>query len=185
MKTISKILIFTAILILVLTNCNNHKNKSVTNTNIDNKSQAYKPTKAQVREKFLSEDCNNISSGRHLNLYNTFKDSGIVVILGDLNNDNLIDAVLGYSFEPNENDNVGGGNAVGDISGLIVYLNDGNGLKRLLINENIEYTRLINIKNNTINAMVLDYAPDDARCCPSIEKHIKIGLKTNRLMVLK
>jgi len=184
MKTIKTIFI-TVIFIFVLSSCFNHKDKSVTNNNIDNNSQIYKPTKAQVRQKFLSEDFKNISGGRKLNLFNTYKDSGLVIILGDLNNDNLIDAVLGYSFEPNDNDNVGGGNAVGDISGLIVYLNDGKGLNRLLINEDLEYTRLISIKNNTINAMVLDYAPDDARCCPSIEKHIKIGLKTNKLVVIK
>lgn len=73
--------------------------------------------KSDVKNTFL-EYLPNISGGRKLNNF--------IIELGDLNGDGSTDGVVDYSLEPTWEDNGGWGNAISEISGIIIFVNSGN-----------------------------------------------------------
>ena len=121
----------------------------------------------------------NISAGRKL--------SGSFSELGDLNGDNLIDAVVEYALEPTYEDNGGGGNAIGEISGLVAFINNGQTLT--IVDHSEEFGgnsgSLIKIYNGVVFLEGMDYADNDPRCCPSIKTTTRIVLRNNKLVKLK
>ncbi|MBC7627867.1 hypothetical protein [Ferruginibacter sp.] len=137
--------------------------------------------KALVKKIFL-QYLPNISDGRKLNSY--------TVDVGDLNGDNLIDAIVDYGLEPTSEDNGGGGNAIGEISGLVAFTNTGN--KLVIADHSEEFggnfgarNQLKEINNGVIFLEGLDYSEDDPRCCPSLKTTTKLILRNNKLTQLK
>lgn len=124
----------------------------------------------------------SISGGRKL--------STSIIKLGDLNGDNLIDAVIDYGLEPTLEDNGGGGNAIGEIAGLIAYINTGQNLTVADHSEEFggnfgSRNGLVKINNGVIFLEGMDYGDDDPRCCPSIKTTTKIVLRNNKLVQIK
>lgn len=124
----------------------------------------------------------NISGGRKL--------STSIIRLGDLNGDNLVDAVVDYGLEPTYDDNGGGGNAIAEISGLVALVNTGQALT--IADHSEEFggnfgsrNELKKISSGVIFLEGLEYGEDDPRCCPSIKKTTKIVLRNGKLVDLK
>ena len=121
----------------------------------------------------------SISGGRAL--------STTVIKLGDLNGDNLTDAVVDYGFFPTYDDNGGGGNAVSEWPGLVAFVNTG---QTLIIADHSERfggnfgarNELTRITDGIIFLEGLDYDDADPRCCPSIKTTTKIVLRNNKLV---
>ncbi len=127
--------------------------------------------------KYLS----NISGGRKL--------STSIIKLGDLNGDNLIDAVVDYGLEPTYDDNGGGGNAIGEIPSLVAFINTGQALT--IADHSEEFggnfgsrNELKKINNGVIFLEGLEYTDDDPRCCPSLKTKTKIVLRNSKLVKL-
>jgi hypothetical protein len=139
--------------------------------------KAFKVDKALVKKLFL-KSLNDFSDGRTLSTCN--------IMIGDLNGDNLLDAVVDYGFAPTSEDNGGGGNAVSEISGLIAFINNGENLKIVDNSEDFggnfgARNDLKKISNGVIILQGLEYSEEDARCCPSIKTTTKIILRNNKL----
>jgi len=124
----------------------------------------------------------NISGGRKL--------STSIIKLGDLNGDNLIDAVVDYGLEPTYDDNGGGGNAIGEIPGFVAFINTGQALT--IADHSEEFggnfgsrNELKTINNGIIFLEGLEYSDDDPRCCPSLKTTTKIVLRNNKFVKLK
>jgi hypothetical protein len=134
-----------------------------------------------VKKSFL-EYLPNISGGRML--------SKSVIKIGDLNGDGLIDGVVDYGLEPTWEDNGGGGNAISEISGIIVFVNSGKALT--VADHSEEYggnfgsrNELKEISNGVIFLEGLEYADDDARCCPTLNTTTKLVLRNNKITKLE
>jgi len=134
-----------------------------------------------VKKSFL-EYLPNISGGRKL--------SNSVIKLGDLNADGLIDGVVDYGLEPTWEDNGGGGNAISEIPGIIVFVNSGKALT--VVDHSEEFggnfgsrNELKKISNGVIFLEGLEYAEDDARCCPTLKTTTKLVLRNNKITKLK
>ena len=123
-----------------------------------------------------------ISGGRKLNVADKW--DGYEIALGDINGDNLIDAVVYYSLEP-AIDDAGGGNAILYLPGLVAYINTGKNLIMTDHTDDFYAEGLTKIMNGVIFLEGHDYAIDDPRCCPSIKTTIKFVLKNNKLTLLK
>lgn len=98
---------------------------------------------------------------------------GYKFILADLNGDTLTDAIVDYSLLPNAEMNGGGGNAIGEISGLIYFENSG---EQLIVRDHTQEfpgnfgsrNELQKIENGIIFLKKYEYTEEDGRCCPSI-----------------
>jgi len=146
--------------------------------------------KDMVRKAFL-QYLPGISGGRKLNTYfKTADGKGYKIVLGDLNGDKLVDAVVDYGLEPTYEDNGGGGNAISEIPGLVVFLNTG---KALTIADHSDgfggnfgsRNEINKINNGVIFLQGLDYADGDPRCCPSLKITTRLVLRNNKLTELK
>ena len=138
--------------------------------------KTFKVDKETVKKLFL-KSLPDFSEGRTLSTCN--------IIIGDLNGDDLLDAVVDYGFEPTYEDN-GGGNAISEIPGLIAFINNGQSLKIVDSSEDFggnfgSRNDLKKISNGVIILQGLDYAEEDSRCCPSIKTTTKIILRNNKL----
>lgn len=97
---------------------------------------------------------------------------GYKFLLEDLNGDTLTDAIVDYSLLPNAEKN-GGGNAIGEISGLIYFENSG---EQLIVRDHTQEfpgnfgsrNELQKIENGIIFLKKYAYTEEDGRCCPSI-----------------
>ena len=137
--------------------------------------------KADLEKTFL-EYLPDISGGRKLNNY--------IIEFGDLNGDGLIDSVVDYSLEPTWEDNGGGGNAISEISGIIIFINSGNAFT--IADHSDEFggnfgsrNELKRIDNGVIFLEGLDYTEDDPRCCPTMMTTTKLILSNNKITKLK
>ncbi len=152
-------------------------------SNTDNiRKQQYRKSLLNVDEgaieKVFREYLPKISDGRNLN--------NRIIAIGDLNDDGLLDGIVDYSLEPTLEDNGGGGNAVGEISGLIVIVNDNENLT--IVDDTGDYnvrSDLKRIKNGVVLLEGLDYAEGDPRCCPSIKTTTKLVVRNNKLTEVK
>ena len=88
-------------------------------TTASNEEKQFTVNKALVKTVFMKY-LPNISDGRKL--------STTIIKLGDLNGDNLVDAIVDYGLEPTYEDNGGGGNAIGEIPGIVAFINTGQTL---------------------------------------------------------
>jgi hypothetical protein len=136
--------------------------------------------KADLEKTFL-EYLPDISGGRKLNNF--------IIKFGDLNGDGLIDSVVDYSLEPTWEDN-GGGNAISEISGIIIYVNSGNAFT--IADHSDEFggnfgsrNELKRIDNGVIFLEGLYYTEDDPRCCPTMMTTTKLILSNNKITKLK
>ena len=137
--------------------------------------------KADLEKTFL-EYLPDISGGRKLNNF--------IIKFGDLNGDGLIDSVVDYSLEPTWEDNGGGGNAISEISGIIIFVNSGNAFT--LADHSDEFggnfgsrNELKRINNGVIFLEGLEYTDDDPRCCPTMMTTTKLILSNNKITKLK
>lgn len=137
--------------------------------------------KSDVKNTFL-EYLPNISVGRKLNNF--------IIELGDLNGDGSTDGVVDYSLEPTWEDNGGGGNAISEISGIIIFVNSGNAFT--IADHSDEFggnfgsrNELKRINNGVIFLEGLDYKEEDPRCCPSLMTTTKLILRNNKITELK
>lgn len=137
--------------------------------------------KSDVKNTFL-EYLPNISDGRKLNNF--------IIELGDLNGDGSTDGVVDYSLEPTWEDNGGGGNAISEISGIIIFVNSGNSFT--IADHSDEFggnfgsrNELKRINNGVIFLEGLDYKEEDPRCCPSLMTTTKLILRNNKITELK
>ena len=137
--------------------------------------------KADLEKTFL-EYLPDISGGRKLNNY--------IIEFGDLNGDGLIDSVVDYSLEPTWEDKGGGGNAISEISGIIIFINSGNAFT--IADHSDEFggnfgsrNELKRIDNGVIFLEGLDYTEDDPRCCPTMMTTTKLILSNNKITKLK
>lgn len=137
--------------------------------------------KSDVKNRFL-EYLPNISGGRKLNNF--------IIELGDLNGDGSTDGVVDYSLEPTWEDNGGGGNAISEISGIIIFVNSGNAFT--IADHSDEFggnfgsrNELKRINNGVIFLEGLDYKEEDPRCCPSLMTTTKLILRNNKITELK
>lgn len=151
---------------------------------ISQNNQQFTLTRALVKTKFL-EFVPNISNGRELSPYfNSTDGHGFKIFLSDLNGDNLLDAIVDYSFEPNHNDFINCGNSCQDFPGLIVFVNTG---KNIIISDYTTefsesyYARVTNVSSGVIFLKYLDWGIDDPRCCPSIEKKFALIFRNGKL----
>lgn len=133
-------------------------------------------------EKTFLEYLPDISGGRKLNNF--------IIKFGDLNGDGLIDSVVDYSLEPTWEDNGGGGNAISEISGIIIFVNSGNAFT--IADHSDEFggnfgsrNELKRIDNGVIFLEGLDYTEDDPRCCPTMMTTTKLILSNNKITKLK
>ena len=85
------------------------------------------------------------------------------IFIGDLNNDNLDDAVVWFLLTPAE----GGNMFVGE--GMSVYINTGKDMKVVSGFEPNYMFKIIKISNNRIKIAKQDYAENDQTGWPSIE----------------
>jgi len=136
--------------------------------------------KALVKAAFMKY-LPKISGGRKL--------STCIIKLGDLNGDNLIDAVVDYGLEPTFDDNGGGGNALSEIPGLVAFVNTGQALTVADHSEEFggnKYSRneLKKISNGVIFLEGLDYSDDDPLYSPSLKTTTKIVLRNNKFVKL-
>ena len=134
-----------------------------------------------VKKSFL-EYLPNISGGRKL--------INSVIKIGDLNGDGLIDGVVDYGLEPTWEDNGEGGNAISELSGIIVFVNSG---KALTVADHSEKfggnigsrNELKKISNGVIFLEGLEYTEHDARCCPTLNATTKLVLRNNKIKEVK
>ena len=106
---------------------------------------------------------------------------GYKIVLGDLNGDGLTDAVVDYSLEATSEDTGGGGNAIGEISGLIAYTNTGKNIILADHTRAFGMNRLARIDNGIIILEGLTHGENDPRCCPSIKTTTRVVLKDKKL----
>lgn len=142
----------------------------------------FEMTKEHVKETFLAY-LPSISKERVLNAHHQNMENGIIIKLGDIDGDSLVDAVVDYSLEPTFEETGGGGNAVGEIYGVVVFKNMGDGIQAIYQTEEIGKGDLLKIEQGTVLFKALDYAESDPRCCPSIEYEIQYywDEQTNKL----
>lgn len=132
------------------------------------KAAPYEVTVKQVRATF-EEFLLTVSEGRELNTHDEKLDGGVMIKLGDVDGDGLEDAVVDYSLQPTYEE-TGGGNSFWEIPGVVIYKNTGEFIERVYHSQEYGTGYLIGIENGKIQFKVSEYAEDDARCCPSIEK---------------
>ena len=113
----------------------------------------------------------SVSGGRPLNTFNEKMDKGIIIRLGDIDNDGDLDAVVDYSLEPTLED-TGGGNAIGEVSGVVIYLNTGEKMERVYHSQDYGHGDLDSITDGKIIFKTLEYADTEPRCCPSINAEV-------------
>ena len=106
---------------------------------------------------------------------------GYKIVLGDLNGDGLTDAVVDYSLEATSEDTGGGGNAIGEISGLVAYTNTGKNIILADHTRAFGMNRLARIDNGIIILEGLTHGENDPRCCPSIKTTTRVVLKDKKL----
>lgn len=140
--------------------------------------KTYAIDKELVKKSFL-QFLPSISGGLKLNAADKW--DGYAIALGDINGDNLIDAVVYYSLEPTMDD----GNAILYLPGLVAYINTGKNLIMADHTDDFFAEGLTKIMNGVIFLEGHDYANDDPHCCPSIKTTIKFVLKNNKLTLLK
>lgn len=119
-------------------------------------------SKQLVQETFMAY-LPSVSKGRALNK------NGAIIQIGDIDGDSLPDAVVDYSLEPTLEETGGGGNAIGEIYGVVVFKNMGDGIQVIYQTEDIGNGQLLKIEHGSVIFKILEYAEDDPRCCPSIE----------------
>jgi hypothetical protein len=149
-------------------------------------SQQYVVTKEEVERNFLKH-LKEIGSGRSFNEYfHPDESTGYAVFTADINNDGNIDGIVDYSFTPTYEE-TGGGNAIGAIDGIALFINTGQSLKFLLHTEDFggnfgSRNSITSVKDGKINLKGLDYSEEDARCCPSIPTTTKLILRGDKLI---
>ncbi len=115
-----------------------------------------------------------ISDGLELNAYSeSLGEKGYTFVLADLNKDGLMDALVDYSLLPSFEMNGGGGNAIGEISGLVYFKNDGT---QLVFSDHTQEfpgnfgsrNELYKVENGIIFLKKYEYTEEDGRCCQTI-----------------
>lgn len=109
------------------------------------------------------------------------------IVLGDLNGDDKIDAVVDYSLAVEKGNT---GNMGSAFSGLVAFVNTG---KKLMVADHTEkFSDFGNtaksvsaIKSGVIVLEGLDQGPEDARCCPSIHTKVRLVLRAGKLTKLE
>lgn len=150
----------------------------------------YSPSQEEARTAFL-EFLPKVSEGLELNTDSELlEEQGFTIILADLNNDSLLDAIVDYSLTPSREMNGGGGNAIGEISGLVYFKNDGSSL--IFGDHTDEFqgnfgsrNELQKVENGTVFLKKFDYAEDDGRCCPSIPYLTELEIVGEKFRVKK
>lgn len=109
------------------------------------------------------------------------KTNGVIIqnqeiFVGDLNYDDLEDAVVWYTCSPAEGGNANAG------QGLSVYINTGTDMKVVGGFEPEYLFKVIKISNNRIKITKQEYAENDSPGWPSIEKVKYLMLSGNNVM---
>ena len=109
------------------------------------------------------------------------KSNGVIiqnqeVFVGDLNYDDLEDAVVWFTCSPAEGGNANAG------QGLSIYLNTGNDMKVVGGYEPDYIFKVIKITNNRIKITKQEYAENDSPGWPSIETVKNLILSGNHLI---
>ena len=115
--------------------------------------------------------------------------SNYTIKLGDLNGDNLLDAVVNFTLYPTDLEPNEIGSANLELSGLITFINTGKKLKIVDHSESFGGIEGINLKlKNIINGVIIlegkDYSDSDAMCCPSLFVRKRIVLRNDKLVEL-
>lgn len=173
-----------SILILTLCSicaCEVQKDDELNQSSSKEKKQPFLPSEHHVSEQFL-KFLPTVSDDLDLNTeIESLGGRGYKIVMGDLNNDSLIDAIVDYSLLP-DFEMTGGGSAIGEIAGLIYLKNTGDSLivaahTQELVGNIGSRNELQKIESGTIYLEMLEYAPDDGRCCPSIPTTTMIRIK--------
>jgi hypothetical protein len=179
MKSLNLIL-----LLIIITNSAYGQTKQNQYFKIMTKFEEWKSKQYQLGIYELEKNCNMDFVSKE-----TYKGSGtgistdIQVYYTDLNNDNIIDALI--CFNPFLCD---GGNALMNSQARIIIVSKGNEYiidDKLIDNiENKLTSGWLYIRNALYGDFMgeyLDYKEDDGRCCPSIKKEIRINYKDKKL----
>ena len=180
-------------LLLLLAACQNKKGDEEPKTPNDSVNQEIiKPGDSELStsfvwnegivEKTFLEYLPSIAGNRVLNRSPQSPDGkGYKIVLGDLNGDGLTDAVVAYSLEATLDDTGGGGNAIGEISGLLAYINTSKDIILADHSRAFAMSSLTKITDGTIILEGLIHGENDPRCCPSIKTTTRVVLKDNKL----
>jgi len=122
-------------------------------------------TNAMVDD-LLKKPLSQISKGRELKKKK--------IVIGDLNGDNLDDAIVQINLEPTFEDTGGGNVLLWDISYYVVFINTGNDLKIEAILDNYYigedgFGNILNISNGLVQTENHEYTEEDSRCCPTLK----------------
>jgi serine/threonine protein kinase len=133
-----------------------------------------------VKNKFF-DYLKNISDDRELSNY--------TIKLGDLNGDNLLDAVVNFTLYPSVEERNEIGNSILEFPGLITFINTGKNLKIVDHSESFGGIKGINLElKNISNGVIIlegkDYQDSDAMCCPSLFVRKRIVLRNDKLVDL-
>ena len=133
-----------------------------------------------VKSKFF-EYLKNISDNRELSNY--------TIKLGDLNGDNLLDAVVNFSQYPTVEERNEIGNSMLEFPGIITFINTGKNLRIVDHSESFGGIKGINLElKNISNGVIIlegkDYQDSDAMCCPSLFVRKRIVLRNDKLVDL-
>lgn len=99
-------------------------------------------------------------------------------ITGDLDNDGINDIVFMYRTNV-----INGSMKTG--SGIVTYIKKSG---KYIFSNDYQFTDnygLDRIENNLLHVVEYFYKPDDAQCCPSIQKTRKFTIKNNQLIKVK
>lgn len=142
----------------------------------------FEMTKEHIKKTFLAY-LPNISNKRTLNEDHPAMENGMIIKLGDIDGDSLVDAIVDYSLNSTFEETRGEQNTGGEISGVVVFKNMGDGIQVIYQTQEIGKGDLLKIEQGTILFKALDYAESDPRCCPSIEYEIQYywDEQTNKL----
>lgn len=144
----------------------------------------FKVDHALVKKQFLAF-LPSISNGLELNEHFETNDAkGFKIVVGDLNGDGLMDAVVDYSLAPGPESI---GNAIGEYAGLVYFENTGTEL--IIADHSEEFgghfgsrNEIQTIKNETLYLEIFNYALEDGRCCPTIQTINKLKIKKGKLI---
>lgn len=178
---------FVATLLVFLGSCHTKSNIGQSNSeSVDSATnlESFTVDEEMVSEEFLAH-LGELYDDPELNEYaESLNGKGYKILLGDLNGDQLIDAVVDYSLLPDFEET---GNAISEISGLIFFRNNG---KELIFEHHTDEfpgnfgsrNEIIKIRDGIVYQEMFNYTEEDARCCPSIRVETQLGLVNNRFV---
>ena len=172
----------------LLFSCNQASETKLSNQQSSDHKRHFSPTEEDVH-KAVQAYFPEFSEGLELNPnVESMNGRGYKFLLTDLNGDTLTDAIVDYSLLPNAEMNGGGGNAIGEISGLIYFENSG---EQLIVSDHTQEfpgnfgsrNELQKIENGIIFLKKYEYAEEDGRCCPSISYLTELEIVEGKWML--